>query len=81
MEYKLIYYLVDAIYRELVVVLKYFTCLLDENNKLLKEAQESIMKYMEWAFGVFKPRWHILSHPTQSMNPKKLRQSMYACII
>ncbi|XP_052621952.1 protein ALP1-like [Lactuca sativa] len=53
----------------------------EEQDKFFKRRQEGARKDVERAFGVLKPKWHIVEHAARPLDLETLRYIMYACII
>lgn len=80
--YKYGYYLVDGIYLQWATLVKSFTSVQTEpKRRHFQKRQESARKDIERAFGVLKKKWHIIQHPARAWHPKRIRNSLYACVI
>lgn len=48
---------------------------------MFKAIHEGVVKDVERAFDVLKKRWHIIDNLIRSLEPRRTRDIMYACII
>ncbi|XP_071699517.1 uncharacterized protein [Rutidosis leptorrhynchoides] len=75
------YYLGDGIYSDWAMLVKAPHNPTDELHKKFKRFQESARKDIERAFEVLQGRFAMLITPARSIDFKKFRRHMYACIV
>ncbi|XP_071705017.1 uncharacterized protein [Rutidosis leptorrhynchoides] len=79
--YDRVYYLDDGIYPDWTMLVKEPHASTDEPRKKFKRFQESARKDIERAFGVLQGRFAMLKTPARSLDFKKIRRHMYACLV
>ncbi|XP_023768374.1 uncharacterized protein LOC111916960 isoform X1 [Lactuca sativa] len=80
-KYKHGYYLADEIYPNWATFVKAFTYLDDDKRKKFNATHESARRDLEQIFGVLKSSWRVFRNPARAMDPRKIKNTMYACII
>ena len=80
-EYRMGYYLVDAIYPNWSTFVKTIPCPQGLKKKHFAKAQESARKDVERAFGVLQARFAIVRGPARFWDEETLADIMKACII
>ncbi|GJT04217.1 ALP1-like protein [Tanacetum coccineum] len=75
------YYLADGIYPQWATFVKSFTVANDAKHSYFKKHQESALKDVERAFGVFQRRSGIITQPARQYHVNNIRRIMYSCII
>ncbi|KAJ9563527.1 hypothetical protein OSB04_008687 [Centaurea solstitialis] len=80
-QYKHGYYLADGIYPKWATFVKAYRYPTKPERIAFTERQESARKDIERAFAMLKSKWHIVKYPARAWTKKKLRYTMYTCII
>ncbi|KAJ9567291.1 hypothetical protein OSB04_003257 [Centaurea solstitialis] len=80
-QYKHGYYLADGIYPKWTTFVKAYRYPTEPERIAFTERQESARKDIERAFAMLKSKWHIVKYPARAWTKKKLRYTMYTCII
>ncbi|KAJ9555087.1 hypothetical protein OSB04_009701 [Centaurea solstitialis] len=80
-QYKHGYYLADGIYPKWTTFVKAYRYPTEPEQVAFTERQESARKDIERAFAILKSKWHIVKYPARAWTKKKLRYTMYTCII
>ncbi|XP_023731872.1 uncharacterized protein LOC111879641 [Lactuca sativa] len=71
--YKYGYYLCDEIYPDYSTLMKVYLVPQSEKTKLFTKRQESAMKDIERAFGVFKQMWHVVKYATRLWDNDRIK--------